>query len=86
MISSGYINSRGGNIINNQLFFEGVNIMDLREARFKARISQWELAKRTGVHQSRISLIENGHPAKEEEKTKLSAELRLKKEKIQWAN
>ena len=36
--------------------------MDLREARFKRRITQWALSKISNVHQSRISLIENGFP------------------------
>jgi transcriptional regulator with XRE-family HTH domain len=34
--------------------------MELKEARFKRRITQYSLSKITGVHQSRISLIENG--------------------------
>lgn len=58
--------------------------MDLREARFKTRISQWELAKQTGVFQSRISLIENGHPAKEKEKVKISKALNLLPDRIDW--
>ena len=33
--------------------------MKLREARFKKNISQWALSAKSGVHQSRISLIEN---------------------------
>ena len=34
--------------------------MGLREIRFFQRISQWELSKQTGIHQSRISLLERG--------------------------
>jgi transcriptional regulator with XRE-family HTH domain len=58
--------------------------MDLREARFRRRISQWELAKRTGVFQSRISLIENDHPAKAEEKVRLAGALELEPNQISW--
>jgi len=42
--------------------------MELREARFKRGITQYSLSKITGVHQSRISLIENGYKASEKEK------------------
>jgi len=58
--------------------------MDLREARFKERTSQWELSKKTGVFQSRISLIENGHSAKEDEKVKLASALNYQPEQIDW--
>ena len=58
--------------------------MKLREVRFKKRISQWELNKQTGVHQSRISLIENGHPAKKEEKQKIAEALGINVEDIEW--
>ena len=59
--------------------------MNLREARFKNRLTQWELSKFTGVHQSRISLIENNYSsAKEEEKEKIAKELRLRPDEIQW--
>ena len=34
---------------------------DIRLQRVQRRISQWELAKRTGISQSRISLFENGY-------------------------
>lgn len=48
--------------------------MDLREARFKRRITQWALAKISNVHQSRISLIENEAKASEKEKEALAKE------------
>ena len=35
--------------------------MDLFEARAKKRLTQWDLNKMTGIHQSRISLLENGY-------------------------
>jgi len=58
--------------------------MELREARFRKRISQWELSKLTHVHQSRISLIENGHKANEKEKQALAKALNMKIEEIDW--
>lgn len=35
--------------------------MDLFEARAKRRKTQWDLRIRTGIHQSKISLIERGY-------------------------
>ena len=35
--------------------------MDLYEARMKKRLTQWDLRKGTGIHQSKISLIERGY-------------------------
>lgn len=35
--------------------------MDFREARFHKRISQWAIALKTKIPQSRISLIERGY-------------------------
>ena len=58
--------------------------MDLREARFKRRITQWDLSKITNVHQSRISLIENGHKASEKEKKALAKGLGMHVEDIGW--
>jgi len=58
--------------------------MDLREARFKRRITQWALSKLTNVHQSRISLVENGAKASEKEKGALAKGLNLRVEDIDW--
>jgi transcriptional regulator with XRE-family HTH domain len=58
--------------------------MDLKETRFKRQMSQWELSKQSGVHQSRISLIENGHPAKNEEKKKIAKILNIDPNDIEW--
>ena len=58
--------------------------MNLREARFKRNISQWELSKQSGVHQSRISLIENGHTAREDEKVKIANKLKIDPHEIEW--
>jgi|WetSurMetagenome_2_1015567.scaffolds.fasta_scaffold13185_5 DNA-binding XRE family transcriptional regulator len=35
--------------------------MDLFEARAKRRTTQWDLRQKTGIHQSKISLIERGY-------------------------
>ncbi len=42
--------------------------MNLRIARIKRKISQWELSYRTGISQGRISLFERGfrQPTKEQ--------------------
>jgi len=60
------------------------NIMELKEARFKRRLTQWSLSKITNVHQSRISLIENGDRASENERKALAKELGLTVEDIDW--
>lgn len=55
----------------------------LREIRVVKRITQFQLRLSTGIHQSKISLIENGliHP-KEDEKEKLTKALGVKGEEI----
>ena len=58
--------------------------MDLREARFKRRITQWSLSKIANIHQSRISLIENGDKASERERKALAKGLGVKFEDIAW--
>ena len=60
--------------------------MELREARFKRRITQWSLSKIANVHQSRISLIENGDKASEREKKALAKGMGVKVEDIDWPN
>jgi len=60
--------------------------MDLREARFKRRITQWALSKIANIHQSRISLIENGDKASERERKALAKGLGAKVEDIAWPN
>ena len=60
--------------------------MDLREARFKQRITQWALSKISNIHQSRISLIENGDKASERERNALAKGLGMKVEDIAWPN
>ena len=58
--------------------------MELKEARFKRRLTQWFLAQITNVHQSRISLIENGDRASERERKALAKGLGIKAEDIDW--
>ena len=61
--------------------------MDLAEARFKRQWSQWELQKRSGVHQSRISLIENGYVAPtQKEKAAIVRALGIKAKDLEWPN
>ncbi len=57
--------------------------MNLKEARFHAGLSQYDIALKTGIHQSRLSLIERGylHPSNKEKK-KISKVLRHKTEEI----
>jgi ribosome-binding protein aMBF1 (putative translation factor) len=50
--------------------------LDLREARLKLGIKQVELAKRTGIDRSVLSLIENGWKSpNQEQRTKIEAVL-----------
>lgn len=35
--------------------------MDIKEARFHAGLSQYDIALKTGIPQSKLSLIENGY-------------------------
>jgi DNA-binding XRE family transcriptional regulator len=57
--------------------------MDLFEARARRRATQWDLRKKTGIHQSRISLIERGYinPSRME-KRKIAKALGCKVEEI----
>ena len=53
--------------------------MSLREVRFFRKFSQYDVALKTGLPQSKISLIENGYTAvKEEEKRKIAKALGCK--------
>jgi predicted transcriptional regulator len=59
--------------------------MNLAEARFKRKLTQWDLCTLSGVHQSKISLIENGYLApKESEKGRLVQALGFKPEELEW--
>jgi transcriptional regulator with XRE-family HTH domain len=53
-------------------------MMSLREVRFRKKIGQWQLAKISGVHQTRISLFENGHTdPRPEEKDRFAGALNV---------
>lgn len=59
--------------------------MDLREIRFKKRLSQWDIQKLSGVYQSRISLIERGYVRpSEDEKKAITDALGMEAEEIDW--
>ena len=58
--------------------------MELKEARFKRRLTQWSLSKITNVHQSRISLIENGDKTSERERNAIAKGISMKVEDIEW--
>jgi transcriptional regulator with XRE-family HTH domain len=50
--------------------------MNVRESRFKNDLTQYDLSLMSGIHQSRISLIESGYVLPtDEEKRKLAAAL-----------
>jgi transcriptional regulator with XRE-family HTH domain len=56
--------------------------MNLREARFKKSMTQFDLRILTGIHQSRISYIERGYIVpRDDEKQKIEAALGLR---ISW--
>mgnify|MGYP001087848179 CR=1 FL=1 len=58
----------------------------LREARVVRRITQFQLRIATGIHQSKISMIENGLiEPREDEKQRLANALGVKPEMI-WEN
>lgn len=59
--------------------------MDLREARFLKKISQWELAVRVGTSQAMICLYENGYRNPNDEmKKKITNVLSCKIEEISF--
>jgi DNA-binding XRE family transcriptional regulator len=59
--------------------------MDLREARFKRRKTQWDIQKSTGIRQSKFSLIERGYiTPSDEEKRKIAEVLSFKVDEITW--
>ena len=59
--------------------------MNLREARFKRQFTQYHLVLKTGIPQSKISLIERGFiEPREAEKIKIARALHLKTNQIEW--
>jgi len=61
--------------------------MNLFEARARKRTTQWDLRKRTGIHQSKISLIERGYVIpSDEEKRQIASALGFGVAEISWTN
>lgn len=60
--------------------------MDLFEARVRRRKTQWDIRKETGIHQSKVSLIERGYiiPS-EKEKAMIAKVLDFNVSEIQWS-
>jgi DNA-binding XRE family transcriptional regulator len=59
--------------------------MKLFEARARRRATQWDLRKLTGIHQSKISLIERGYvDPSPVEKSILAKALGFKVDDVQW--
>ncbi|MEI6126510.1 MAG: XRE family transcriptional regulator [Pseudomonadota bacterium] len=58
--------------------------MTLKEIRFYRQLSQWKLSRMAQVHQSRLSLIENGFSAHPAEKTSIITALGINPHEIDW--
>jgi predicted transcriptional regulator len=59
--------------------------MDLAEARFHCKLSQWDLRLKTGISQTKISLIERGYVVpRDEEKQRLAKALEVRADQIDW--
>jgi len=61
--------------------------MNLFEARAKKRKTQWDLREETGIHQSKISLIEHGYVEPlEQEKRAIARALGFGVHEIDWSS
>ena len=59
--------------------------MDLKTARVSKGKTQWDVRKSTGIHQSKVSLIENGYVVPSEmERSAISKYLDLNISDIEW--
>jgi transcriptional regulator with XRE-family HTH domain len=59
--------------------------MYLFEARARKRFTQWDIRLATGIHQSKLSLIERGYVTpSDEEKEALAGALGVAVDEIQW--
>lgn len=59
--------------------------MTLKEARFKKGFTQFDLRLKTGIHQSKISLLERNYMVpREDEKARLAKALGVRSEEIKW--
>ena len=60
--------------------------MNIRELRFKNGFTQYDVNARTGIHQSKLSLIERGFIVPDEREKKKMADLfRVTIADIEWA-
>jgi DNA-binding XRE family transcriptional regulator len=63
----------------------GESMMDLTTARAMKRKTQWDIRKQTGIHQSKISLIERGYVAPiDAEKALIARILGFHVDEIDW--
>ncbi|MCK5219840.1 helix-turn-helix transcriptional regulator [bacterium] len=61
--------------------------MDLREARFKKKLTQFDLCIKTGIQQSKISHFERGYLApRDEERKRIAKALGVKASDLNWSN
>lgn len=59
--------------------------MKLSEARLKKGLNQWDIKLKTGIAQSKLSLIENGYVMpSDEEKNRISSALGVNADDIEW--
>lgn len=59
--------------------------MNLREARFKRHLTQFDLRLKTGIHQSKISLFENAYLVPcDDEKKHMAEALGFKAGDLDW--
>lgn len=59
--------------------------MKLKVIRAEKLETQWSLSKETGIHQSKLSLIEKGHVVPtDEEKSKIADALKVNVKEIDW--
>ena len=59
--------------------------MDLREARFKKKLTQFDLCIKTGIQQSKISHFERGYMVpRDDEKKRIAKALGFKASDLFW--
>lgn len=59
--------------------------MDLVTARAVKKKTQWDIRKATGIHQSKLSLIENGYVIPtDDEKVVIAKVLKFQVDEIEW--
>ena len=61
--------------------------MKLKEARFKKGLTQWDLKTRTGIHQTKISLIERGYVVpRDDERLRLAKALHCRQQDLSFGD